>query len=201
MARGPYKGSEKTRQKILAAALACFTEKGFTETSVEDIREASGVSNGSIYHHFRSKEGVAAAVYVAGVARYQGRIIRAVEGCPAGEEGVSALVSAHLAWVHENPDWARYLFRMRHAGFMDRAEEDMARQNRLFGEAVLGWIKENIRAGVFRDLNPALALSLVLGPCQEVSRLWLFGPDLGISPKEAAEPLARSVWDGLRNSR
>ena len=65
--RAPYKKSEVTRQKIIRAALESFFEKGFEATGVKDIQERSGVSNGSIYHHFRSKEGVAAAAYMEGI--------------------------------------------------------------------------------------------------------------------------------------
>ena len=47
---------ESRRQAILEAALTCFTSKGFTETTMEDIRKLSGASTGSIYHHFENKE-------------------------------------------------------------------------------------------------------------------------------------------------
>ncbi|MBO0795388.1 MAG: helix-turn-helix transcriptional regulator, partial [Ktedonobacteraceae bacterium] len=39
---------ESRRQAILEAALACFASKGFTETTMEDIRKLSGASMGSI---------------------------------------------------------------------------------------------------------------------------------------------------------
>src|SRR5438067_10900122 len=59
------------RQVILDAALGLFTTRGLRATSVEDIRSASGASNGSLYHHFGSKEGIAAALYAAAIEDYQ----------------------------------------------------------------------------------------------------------------------------------
>jgi len=44
-----------TREKILKAALECFAEKGFKETSVDEIAQKAGVSKGNIYWHFKSK--------------------------------------------------------------------------------------------------------------------------------------------------
>ena len=47
---------EDTKKKILKAALACFNEKGFVNTCMNDIVARSGVSKGGIYWHFKSKE-------------------------------------------------------------------------------------------------------------------------------------------------
>lgn len=52
-----------TRQKILSATLSLFSKKGYFNTSVRDIARESGVSIGSIYHHFKDKEGIASAMY------------------------------------------------------------------------------------------------------------------------------------------
>jgi AcrR family transcriptional regulator len=52
-----------TAVQILDAALTLFTKQGYFNTSVPDIVRESGVSTGSIYHHFKGKEGVARAIY------------------------------------------------------------------------------------------------------------------------------------------
>lgn len=57
------KSAEETRQQVLSATLQLFTQKGYFSTSVRDIARESAVSIGSIYHHFRDKEGVASAMY------------------------------------------------------------------------------------------------------------------------------------------
>ena len=49
------------KQAILEAALAAFLQKGVLATTIDDVRERSGASVGSIYHHYGSKEGIAAA--------------------------------------------------------------------------------------------------------------------------------------------
>ncbi len=52
-----------TRFLVLDTALTLFTERGYFSTSVHDIGRESGVSIGSIYHHFGDKEGIAGALY------------------------------------------------------------------------------------------------------------------------------------------
>ena len=45
-----------TKNKILNAASMLFLEKGYEETTMQDIMERSGVSKGAIYHYFASKQ-------------------------------------------------------------------------------------------------------------------------------------------------
>lgn len=51
-----------TQQRILDAALKVFTEKGYTEATMEDIVAASESSIGAIYHHFGGMDDVFVAL-------------------------------------------------------------------------------------------------------------------------------------------
>lgn len=54
MARG--RNPEQTRQKILDVAEKLFLEKGYDDTSIQDIIDGlGGMTKGVIYHHFTSK--------------------------------------------------------------------------------------------------------------------------------------------------
>lgn len=52
------KKKEATRQEILTAASKFFVERGFDETSVDEIAEAADVAKGTFYYHFKSKDDV-----------------------------------------------------------------------------------------------------------------------------------------------
>ena len=58
------RASERRKREILEAALACFGELGYEKTTLAEIRARSEASTGSIYHHFRSKEHLFAALYL-----------------------------------------------------------------------------------------------------------------------------------------
>src|SRR3954447_6785078 len=49
------KGAE-TRARLLEAARAVFEETGFLDARISDIAERAGLSHGSFYHYFDSKE-------------------------------------------------------------------------------------------------------------------------------------------------
>ncbi|WP_409342935.1 TetR family transcriptional regulator C-terminal domain-containing protein [Paenibacillus sp. MBLB4367] len=48
--------AEHSKRLIAAKANELFCQKGYAATSMEDIRMATGMSKGSIYYHFKSKE-------------------------------------------------------------------------------------------------------------------------------------------------
>ncbi|AUM00808.1 TetR family transcriptional regulator [Rhodocyclaceae bacterium] len=52
---------QESRQRILDAALGVFRTQGYTATTVDDLCAAAGVTKGSFFHHFDSKEAAALA--------------------------------------------------------------------------------------------------------------------------------------------
>lgn len=52
---------EQTRQKIIEAAVARVLKQGYAATTIDQICEDSGVTKGSFFHHFESKEAMAKA--------------------------------------------------------------------------------------------------------------------------------------------
>ncbi len=53
---------EARRNQILQAALTCFVQAGYHKTSVDDIASQAGLSKGSIYTHFESKQALLLAL-------------------------------------------------------------------------------------------------------------------------------------------
>lgn len=61
MARNKH--PEETRNLIVDTAAKLFIEQGYDHTSIQDIiNNLGGLSKGAIYHHFKSKEDIMAAV-------------------------------------------------------------------------------------------------------------------------------------------
>src|ERR1700724_3024013 len=48
--------SPETRERLFRAALRLFAEKGFAETTVEDVTNAADVGKGTFFNYFPSKD-------------------------------------------------------------------------------------------------------------------------------------------------
>jgi TetR/AcrR family transcriptional regulator, transcriptional repressor for nem operon len=57
----PRPANPQTRTRLLDAALGVIRAKGYAATTVDDICKAAGLSKGSFFHHFATKEELAVA--------------------------------------------------------------------------------------------------------------------------------------------
>ncbi len=193
-----HAGTQKKQRQIIQAALACFTENGYSNTRISDICNRCNANTGSIYHHFKSKELLAAQVYLEGIQDYQTGFLGILEHQKKAREGIFALIKYHLNWVEKNPDWARFLFQKRHAEFMGDAVNRFESLNKGFMKGCSDWFRQHIESNTLRPLPGEVFISILLGPCQEYSRLIVSG----LIPRQAvdkdAESLAFAAWRALR---
>ena len=54
---------EEAKNRILEAALQEFSEKGFNQTTMDDVARRVGVSKGALYLYFKSKEELFRGIY------------------------------------------------------------------------------------------------------------------------------------------
>ena len=65
--------------EIVAAALACFAERGFAATRLDDIAERAGVTRGTLYLYFDSKEELFKAVVRQSIGSVLSRVAERAE--------------------------------------------------------------------------------------------------------------------------
>src|SRR5690348_7286622 len=84
--------------EILDAALDCFAERGFAATRLEDVAARAGVTKGTMYLYFASKEDLFKAV----VRGFVVPIIEHIEAAVAGPGQVSERIERVVAaWVEK----------------------------------------------------------------------------------------------------
>lgn len=69
-----------TRQKIIDQSLQLFSVKGYYNTSLNDILDATELTKGGLYGHFKSKEEIWHAVYDQAVDIWKGIVFRDIGG-------------------------------------------------------------------------------------------------------------------------
>jgi AcrR family transcriptional regulator len=90
-----------TRAHLIEVATRLFAERGYDGTSIEAVLAESGVSRGSLYHHFPGKEALFWAVLedVGDLAGQQGE--EAMRDAP---DPVAALRAGGLVWIRQASD-------------------------------------------------------------------------------------------------
>jgi AcrR family transcriptional regulator len=69
---------EKYRERLFRAALKLFGEKGFAETTIEDITKAADLGKGTFFNYFPSKEHILIAFGEMQIAKLEG-FVKAAE--------------------------------------------------------------------------------------------------------------------------
>src|SRR5881396_4381909 len=82
------------RVQILDAALVCFAQRGFHQTSMHDISAEAGISVGLIYRYFENKEAVISAMADRHKEEIQQMLERARQA-PSLLESLEILFTAH----------------------------------------------------------------------------------------------------------
>lgn len=163
------------REAILAAALAVHARGGPERFTIHAVVEASGRSLGSLYHHFGSFDGLAAAVYAACLGDLLDAVVAAVVPCRSARAGIEALVRAYLAFTKRHRDRALFVHAQAHASFVPAHGPAIAaaREPRL--GALEAWLAPHVAAHRLVRLPGPLFEMLVVGPVAETARRWLAG--------------------------
>jgi AcrR family transcriptional regulator len=68
---------QATRAAIVEAAMRCFAEKGYDQTTIRHIAAEAGISTGLMYHYFEGKEALLQAVFDSCMAILGGVMVEA----------------------------------------------------------------------------------------------------------------------------
>ncbi|NLX14573.1 MAG: TetR family transcriptional regulator [Phycisphaerales bacterium] len=95
---------QATRHDLMNIARRLFSEHGFSGTALADIQQASGLTKGAFYHHFRSKEDMALALLESARAEYERRLIAPAMAAGTPGKRLVALLDGVLA-LNRQPEW------------------------------------------------------------------------------------------------
>jgi AcrR family transcriptional regulator len=160
------------RDRLAQAAFALFHERGYEQTTVDDITERAGVGRTTFFRYYRSKEDVIFPDHERLLAQI-GERLRIARGVPVdGPATALAAVSdaVRLVLLHylAEGDLARRRYKLTSSvpALRDREIATVARYQRLFREFV---------AGQMSELRAELMAASVVAAHNHVLRRWLRG--------------------------
>ena len=93
----------KTRQLVLERSAGIFNTKGFAGTSLHDITQATGMTKGAIYAHFRDKEDVALQAFDYVVQKLFGLLEGQIKAGKTAPEKLRNILSFYQSYIAESP--------------------------------------------------------------------------------------------------
>lgn len=189
-------GDPPLPDRLLAVATRMFAEKGFGNTSVQEIVEAAGVTKGAMYHYFGSKDDLLYEIYHRLLGLQTSQLERIADGPGTAEERLRAAAVDVLDTSFRHLDAFVVFFRSLHLLSRDRREAVRA-ERRAYHERFRGLVEEGQREGAFRADVPAdLAVHFFFGAVHQIGT-W-YRPGGRLEAEAISEHYADLFLNGLK---
>lgn len=179
------------RDRLAEAAFALFDERGYEQTTVDDITERAGLGRTTFFRHYRSKDDVIFPDHDRLLERIAERLRSSSHDTALA--AVSDAVRLVLLHYIDEGDLARrrYALTSTVPVLRDREIASVARYQRLFREFIAGWMADTVSPdmGEPAPLRAELMAAAVVAAHNHVLRRWLRG--------ESPDPI-REVDDAMR---
>nr|WP_108025311.1 TetR/AcrR family transcriptional regulator [Melghirimyces profundicolus] len=186
------------KKKIIEQSIQLFEMKGFSETSIQDVVEALGVTKGTFYYYFSSKEQLLREIhlmYIDGLLKLQEQIME--NPGTRYQTKLYETVKLLITQIKVTGRPARVFHReMRH---LKPESASMVKQKRkLFRLNIQKIIESGMEHGEFRqDLRADLVAFAILGMCNW-SYNW-FDPNGPVTDEELVETYMETLLNGIVN--
>lgn len=183
--------------QILERAAALFAERGFANTSLQEVADALEISRPALYHYIRSKDDLLAAL-VHGITQQTAASL----GKIAGEHELDPLQKLDRAIrdmvrrIAENPARFRLLVASEEMLPAPLAAEHREAR-RLALHHLSDIVHSGIDAGQLRPADPAIAAFAILGMCNWVAQWYSAEREGAPPPERVADELAAIGIAGL----
>ncbi|OAI42156.1 hypothetical protein AYO38_03160 [bacterium SCGC AG-212-C10] len=172
--------SVPTREEaILSTALDLFFERGFHACSLRDLAAALGITVGTVYHYFESKDQILFRLQHDGLERLLQRAHRVLESAAGASVTLTlrALIEAHFLYHMEHTKSARlHTAEFRSLEPRSRAiiRDQMKRYERIFTTLV----EEGVRRGEFSPDAGKITAFVMIGAGGQISNWYRDDGDL-----------------------
>ena len=187
---------QASRRSVLRHALTLFNQNGVEATTIDDLRKASGQSVGTIYHHFKNKEGVVAALFFVALDDESRAIAERIAGLSDGRAVVQALIAATTDWITAQPECAYFVFVARDVVAQGTHGPELMQRLQARYSPIDEMLARDAAAGRILPLPVDLIPALVLGATEFYARSWLAGRRQA-APATHAERFATAAWRAL----
>ncbi|MEM7801503.1 MAG: TetR/AcrR family transcriptional regulator [Chloroflexota bacterium] len=173
---------DQRRNQILEAALMMFTQKGVASTSMSDIVNASGLSKGGVYWHFKSKSDI----IVGALERFMQRDLGALEAIAFKSQmgpiqklkAVSAQLGSEIEALRSALPLLIEVYAM--AGRNDAIKASLQRYYAAFQDLLANILEDGVEEGLFAVEDTQFAAWQLITHAEGHFLLWMLNPQAAL---------------------
>lgn len=175
------KQKEERRRQILEAALRVFSEKGFHAANVSDVAAEAGVSQGTIYWYFESKDELLTAAIVSVFEELGQESLAGLSQFDTAADKLRALGQGMEFLAEEGENlFALFLSYWTSTGQREEAAGIWIDVLERYKDAVVAVIEEGVHNGEFRPTDAESLVWALLAAYDGLIAYGLFMPDMDL---------------------
>src|SRR4030095_12687121 len=175
---------ERTRVQLVQSAIKVFTARGYAGATMQELAAVAGMTTGTLYNHFKTKEEVARAVALLLADTLCRRITDSQQGVPEGAQRMALGIPRYIWLPEQSPQWALMLLDV------SAAAPELLQEVRGYALADL---RLGVKQKVFRVPNEMAAMDLIGGTVTQAMRTVAYG----MAPAHRGRDAATCVLRGL----
>jgi AcrR family transcriptional regulator len=178
---------EERRSQILASALAVFSQKGFHASNVSDVAARAGVSQGTIYWYFDSKEELFDAAILEYFADFGSEMISALEGGGSASDKLRALAKNMDRFVAEAQQvMVAFLSYWASGQGQQESAQVWIKVLREYADYMVAVIEEGIGTGEFKQVDAPGLVWAMAAAYDGLAAYAMFIPEIDVGRVSAA---------------
>jgi AcrR family transcriptional regulator len=185
------------KEAVLQTAVQLFIEKGYRQTSLDDVAEKLKITKPALYYYFHNKEEIYLECYRRGIALTQQSLERIRSHQGSGLEKVAGFIQTYTAIIAR--DFGRFLVRQDDRELSPKAQSEVRAEKRKIDQSLRSFIEQGIADGSVRPCNVRLVSFSLAGAIHSLAT-W-FEPGGPLTPEEVAAEFAQTLTQGLANRR
>ncbi|MCF8112092.1 MAG: TetR/AcrR family transcriptional regulator [Desulfobacteraceae bacterium] len=182
---------------IIDTATRLFAEKGFADTATAEIAEKAGVAHGTLFYHFKNKQGILREIFTRSGSAYLEELRKTIAGQKTGMEQIEAALRFNEEYSRDHSQQILIFLRI----FPDQLKEESHSPERQFIES----IQQEVIAILRKSLDAGISDGTIeCGDTEETARVLnslIFGiTHIKLMTRENTPSLTRSATDFCRRA-
>ena len=183
---------QASKAEVVGARL--FAERGYSATTTRELARGLGVTNGTFYHHYASKEALLLQICRSSLGRITEAVSEATSSVDDPLPRLKTLIGTHIGEMVRDQDLHKTMLVELRSLSGENLEEVTARRDE-YGKIVRDAITAAQKGGVVRNDIDAHTLGLLLLNLLNWTIFW-FDPAGSLSVDELADATTRLFLDG-----
>ncbi len=188
--------SVERRAQIMEAAMACFSRKGYTNTTMDDIVAESGLSKGTLYWYFDSKDDLFSSAAAAFFEDFSQETLAELEQFATATEKLRVGARSLVDLTRE----AEGLFGLFIEYWLQSEHREEGR--RFWAEMLVGYqtaiadiVEQGIRSGEFKPVDAQALVWAIMAAYDGLAAYGMFLP--GMNLEQISEAFIETLLKGL----